>query len=470
MTPKEPKSRRALLALSLLAVAAAVTGGGGTAAAAESQEPTKAAPPSETVDEVLDVALVWAGHPVGFSLLTHGGRQYVAYYDDQRRMTVAERALGDRTWKKTVLPESVVWDSHNYITMTADDDGHLHLSGNMHVVPLIYFRTTKPGDSSTFERVKTMVGPNEQRTTYPHFLRGPKNELIFTYRDGSSGNGDQIYNVYDHKTRAWMRLLDKPFTDGEGERNAYLDLPQRGPDGYFHMVWVWRETPDAATNHDPTYARSRDLVHWEKSDGTPLPLPINLKAGDVVDPVPVGGGIINGNVKLGFDAKKRPVVSFHKYDASGKTQIYNARREGDAWKLYQTSDWDWRWDFGGGGSIPFAVRVGPVRVRPDGTLTQTYSSEKYGSGTWILDEATLKPTGTLTERPAYPPQIAKVESAFPGMRPNWAGDAGKSGESGVRYVLRWETLGQNRDRPREGALPPPSMLRLYKLKSPDAAQ
>jgi len=43
--------------------------------------------------EAADVAPVWAGHPVGFHLLTHGDHQFVAYYDDQRRMTVAQRRL-----------------------------------------------------------------------------------------------------------------------------------------------------------------------------------------------------------------------------------------------------------------------------------------------------------------------------------------------------------------------------------------
>ncbi len=439
--------------------------------AATSADAADAAPPAEKVDQVLEVSPVWAGHPVGFALLTHGEHQFVAFYDDQRRMTVGQRRLGDETWRFVRLPESVAWDSHNYITMTADDDGFLHLSGNMHVVPLVYFRTTRPLDIATFERVKSMVGANEARTTYPVFLRGPRNELLFTYRDGSSGDGDQIYNVYDHKSRTWKRLLDKPLTDGEGERNAYFELPRRGPDGYFHMAWVWRESPDAATNHDPSYARSKDLVHWEKSDGTPLPLPITLRAGDVVDPVPQKGGVINGNVKVGFDASKRPVVSYHKYDKDGNTQIYNARREDGGWKTYQTSDWDYRWDFGGGGSIPFEVRVSPVQVTADGKLTQAYRHAKYGSGTWILDETTLRPVGKRTERPAFPPEISKAQSAFPGMQVNWAGDAGKAGEPGVRYVLRWETLGSNRDRPREGPLPPPSMLKLYTLRTqPPAAE
>ena len=49
------------------------------------------------------------------------------------------------------------------------------------------------------------------------------------------------------------------------------------------------------------------------------------------------------------------------------------------------------------------------------------------------------------------------------MQVRWRSDVGASGESGIRYALRWETLGPNRDRPRDAA-PPPTMLRLYKLK------
>ena len=65
-------------------------------------------------------------------------------------MTVGVRKLDSDKWHFVKLPERVGWDSHNSITMTPDDDGHLHLSGNMHCVPLIYFRTKKPLDIDTF--------------------------------------------------------------------------------------------------------------------------------------------------------------------------------------------------------------------------------------------------------------------------------------------------------------------------------
>jgi len=414
-------------------------------------------------EKTIDVAPVWSGHPVRFCLLTHGKQQFVAFYDARRQMTVGVRKLDSDKWHFVKLPQQVGWDSHNSITMTLDDDGHIHLSGNMHCVPLIYFRTKKPLDIDSFERVPAMVGSNERRCTYPVFLRGAKGELIFTYRDGGSGNGNQIWNVYDLKTKKWRRLLDQPLFSGQGKMNAYFNGPIRDKDGMFHVCWVWRDTPDCATNHHLCYARSKDLIHWEKSDGTPLKLPITLGTAEVVDPVPPGGGMINGNTRIGFDSKGRVVIAYHKFDAGGKTQLYNARREKDGWKTYQTSDWGYRWEFHGGGSIPFEIRVGSVAVEPDGALTQSYRHDKLGSGRWRLDEKTLKPLGKAPPQDKMPGELFTSETG--GMQPRTVHDIGQSGEPGVRYFLRWQTLPVNRDRAHRGEPPKPDMLRVYKLRA-----
>lgn len=411
--------------------------------------------------EILDIAPVWSGHPVGFCLLTHSAQQFVAFYDANRRMTVAARDLDSEEWDFVRLPENLGWDSHNSIVMTVDSGGFLHLAGNMHVHPLKYFRTEKPLDIGTFKRVKKMVGRNEERVTYPRFLFGPKNDLLFTYRDGSSGSGNQIYNVYDPAKRSWRRLLDRPLVDGRGEMNAYFNGPRKGPDGFYHLCWVWRNTPDCATNHDLSYARSRDLVNWESSSGKPIELPITIETAEVVDPVPPGGGAINGNTKIGFDTKNRTVIAYHKYDENGVTQLYNARIEDGTWRIHQSSRWDYRWEFSGGGSIPFEIRVEPVRVREGVGLVQSWTHSQYGKETWILDEATLEPLERVANRKSsIPSSLKKVESPFPGMQVRFCGDSGSSGDPGKRYMLRWETLGPNRDRPREKPWPEPSTLRL----------
>jgi BNR repeat-containing family member len=420
----------------------------------------------ETSAEVasIDIAPVWSAHPVGFCLLTRAPFQFVAFYDEKRQLTVAQRRLDERKWSLNKLPVTTGWDSHNYVTLEIDDKGFLHLSGDMHCVPLKYFRSGKPLDASTFERIDRMTGEQETKTTYPRFTFGPNHELIFTYRDGGSGNGNQIFNVYDSDTRTWSRLLDEPLTDGEGERNAYFHGPIKGPDGYFHLAWVWRETPDAATNHDLSYARSKDLRHWENAAGKALDLPIKLNDGVIVDPVPQNGGMINGNTEIGFDDKKRVTISYHKHDSAGNTQPWTARLENGAWKFHQTADWPWRWDFGGGGTLSFGIRMGPVTLESDGRLTQSYGHTEFGNGTWLLDPATLRTTGKVARR-AVPSVPGKIEGTFPGLKVKTVGDSGKSDKTGIRYMLRWETLEANRDLPRSGPLPEPSMLRLYRLKS-----
>jgi len=428
----------------------------------------------ELVSSLL-LGLVWAGHPVRFDFLTHEDKQFVAFYDADRKITVGMRSLGEDEWtfsqpegiwleKRGRLSSEIAWDSHNSLIMAIDDDGYIHLCGNMHVDPLIYFRTAQPLDVTSFERVDYMVGTEEDRCTYPVFMRGANNELIFRYRDGSSGNGVDYYNVYDTQTKAWKRLVNEPILDGMDLMNAYARMPEKGPDGWFHMVWMWRDTPDCATNHDLSYARSQDLVHWETGEGRALTLPITIKSGAVVDPVPPGGGMINMTQSLGFDGESRPVVSYHKHDENGYTQAYCARLENGEWKIYKVSDWTYRWEFSGGGSVGAEIRLGGIGVASDGGLKQSYSHQINGNGIWKLDPETLQIVGT------YPPpsnkipdELETVTSDYEGMavRTMWA--RGKGNRPNERYLLRWETLGPHRDRPREEA-PPPSELRLYVME------
>lgn len=421
---------------------------------------------SVEIVEELPVDRVWSGHPVGFALLTEASYQFAAYYNADRQLVVASRMLDESTWTRTPLPEHVAWDSHNYLTMALDAKQQLHLSGNMHCAPLAYFKTTNSFDASSLTRVSQMVGREESRMTYPRFFRGPSGEFIYTYRDGSSGSGNQIYNVYDEAGDTWVRLLDQPLTDGRGEMNAYISTPQLGPDGNFHVVWVWRDTPDCATNHHVSYMRSRDLRHWETIDGHPIVLPVTIDSlGVVVDPVPPGGGLINGNATLGFDVKNRPVVSYHKYDGDGNSQIYNARWDGSAWVRSVATTWDTRWDFSGGGSIDFKIRVQPVKAEGRGGLVQEWSHWQRGHERWKVDPVSLRATEKLPPLPSnLPAGFQKVRSVIAGMGVRTTGDLGGSPEPGTRYLLRWETLGKNRDRPHEPPLPDATPLVLYKLR------
>lgn len=417
------------------------------------------------IAEAVDVDLTFSGQPTQMALLTVGTQQFVGYWGQDQHMTVASRTLGSKTWSKISLAPTIAWDGHHSIVLAADKNNFLHLSGRMHNDPLTYLRTTSALDISTFALQLSMVGKDESSCTYPEFFTGPSGDLIFSYRSGSSGNGDAIFDSYNATTRAWSRLLGTKLLDGQSVNSPYIEGPVQGPDGYWHLVWTWRSSADAATNHDLSYARSKDLINWESGTGKALTLPITLSTSDIVDPVPSGGGMINNNTRVGFDSQKRPVVSYHKYDPTGATQLFLARVENEKWVTHQASNWSYRWDFGGIGTLTFAVEIDEgVKVAPSGKLEQTYYHAQYGGwGGFVLDEATLTATQVIPPPLPYPASLNQVESVTPGMNARWGSDSGTSPDPDIYYMIRWETLDPNGDQPRN-PVPNATQLRVYGLR------
>ncbi|MBS1369957.1 MAG: hypothetical protein HPZ91_08405 [Lentisphaeria bacterium] len=425
--------------------------------------------------ELLEQSIVgsaWSGHKVNFCLFTTREKQYVGYYGADRRLVIAARVPGSGNWERRELDTAVVWDSHNSIEMFCSGDGILHIAANMHVTPLIYYRMERPHDLASITRRPAMVGRDEERCTYPRFMKDAAGELIFHYRDGCSGSGNEIYNRYDAAARRWTRLLDRPLTFGGSEMNAYFFGPVMGPDGFFHLGWVWRDTGDCVTNHDLSYARSRDLVHWETAAGVPAGLPMTLGTpGLVVVPTArTHSGLINMGSRIGFDGDGKPVLSFHIYGPDGASRLCNARPRADgSWQKELLGEWpkERRWEFSGHGSIGQMLFFTPVEPQPDGTLLQSWEFIGRDSGTWRLDPVTLKMTGTLPPRPACPPRLQELEQNFPGLQVRWQEDAGEPDGDGGRSFLRWETLPANRDMPREGALPAPTRVSVCRVRLPE---
>ncbi|MGL1903944.1 MAG: BNR repeat-containing protein [Fibrobacterales bacterium] len=408
----------------------------------------------------LDIAPVWAGHPVRFDLKNTDSLQYVAYYNADRKMTIAQRLLGSSKWEYHTLPSKVGWDSHNSIEMEIDDEGYIHISGNMHDDPLVYFRSSKPHDISSFE-APGMVGSLEDKVTYPKFFTNSNNVLIFQYRTGSSGSGTTIWNGYDIHTKTWHRLTSKGLFDGQGKMNAYHGTPKLGRDGYYYIVWVWRDSPNANTNHDVSLIKSKDFSEWVTMSGDPVSLPIKISTpGVVVDPVSSGNGLINMGVGLTWDTKDRAVVRYHKYDKKGISQIFNTRWENDRWVIYQTTQWtSYTWNISKTGSIDHNVKGSGFGTDTLGRIIQSFEHVKHGNSSWILDEETLQlvdvyiPDQTLIPPKTLREQLQTVESKTSGME--------LQSRSSGSYYLRWETLGRNQDEPRDPPYPNPSMLRVY---------
>lgn len=416
----------------------------------------------KTVVESTVLDKVWAGHPVGFDLLTTDQYQYAAYYNADRDMIVARRKLGTNIWQKTKLPTAVGWDSHNYVTLAIDREGYLHVSGNMHVVPLIYFRSTRPWEIDSFEKL-AMTGEQEDRVTYPVFFKDQQGTLYFQYRNGGSGDGITYWNRYDEKTKKWESLFGTSIFDGEKEANAYMINPVLGPDGYFYIVWMWRLTPVANTNHNLSCMRSRDLKNWENLRGEKVSIPVKWSDdATIVDPVGPWNGLINMGFNISWDDDKIPYITYHKFDYRGVSQGFIARWEGASdkkWVIHQISEWpDFKWDLNRRGSLAGSVYISKIKQINKSQIAVEYTHEKYGNGSWILNKTTLKKEGEskapLVREPISLPPLSLRE----GMAERQKIDPS------AKYILRWQTLPTNQDRPRPGPTPEPVDLVIVEIK------
>ncbi|MBC8769277.1 BNR-4 repeat-containing protein [Arenibacter sp. BSSL-BM3] len=429
---------------------------------------------TETIEQVIEIDSVWAGHPVGFSLYTHGNRQYIAYYNANRNLVVGQRNLEDENFDLHIMPPTsretsggtstvLGWDSHNSVTLGVDKDGFIHLSGNMHTNPITYFKSKHANDISSLVQEMEMIGTDEKKSTYPNFMLTKDGELIFHYRDGGSGNGNEIYNIYSCENKTWSRMLDVPLTDGQGLMNAYQTQPTVLKDGWYHVYWVWRDTPDCETNHDLSYMRSPDLKNWFDAFGGKIALPATLDNKLlIVDPIPVKGGIINLAARLCLDENNNPVFVYHKYDSDGNLQIYAAHINDKKWIHNQVTNWDYRWEFSGRGSINVEFRFKGFNIRKDGYYEVGYWHTKYGNGTILLNNK-FENIGKVLKPEPFDSSL-EIEGDFPGLLVKTREDIGTISEKSLRYILKWETLNSNRDLPREKPWPKPSQLVLYKLK------
>ena len=434
---------------------------------AQTYTPSPGASPAVNADVVARDAIdrVWSGHSVRSALLVTKDRIYIGYYDANRQLTVAVRPLGGGGWTYQKLDTWNDWDSHNYIAMAQDGAGRIHVAANMHASPMTMFRSDASGDVRTMKRVDVLVDAKlEHSATYPIFLHDKAGRLIFKYRDGSSGNGNEIYDVFDAAAGTWARLTNDPLTDGEGHRNGYFMGPMLGPDQQFHIAWVWRESPMAETNHDLSYAQSPDLIHWFHADGTPFKLPIRLKDAEIVDPVPVKGGMINNNTIIGFDDKGRPMITYHKFDAAGDTEIYVARYEGksaggNGWHIAQVSDWKgYRWDFRGGGSLDAELFVSGAEPMGNGLL-KVPVIRKGQSIDFIIRASDLSRVEARAVV-SLKDELSGTVKVPDGMQLNVVT---AQGAGDTLYALAWPARPPHRDLPSED-IPDPTTLLFLTLK------
>ncbi|WP_202423616.1 BNR repeat-containing protein [Duganella margarita] len=319
------------------------------------------------------------------SLVTQGDTQYVAYYDAQRYLVLGKRALGATQWTvRRSFWQGNAADAHNAISIMVDGAGYLHVSWDHHNNALRYARGVAPGSLALGPK-QAMVGVDEAEVSYPEFYRLPNGNLLFFYRLGGSGRGDLIINRYDVATQRWTRLHTNLIT-GEGKRNAYWQafLDHRGT---LHLSWVWRESPDVASNHDMAYARSRDGgVTWERSDGTPYQLPISAASAEYALHIPQNSELIN-QTSMAADQDGHPYIASYWRDAGSSVPQYHVIfNTGTAWQARSLDFRKTPFSLGGQGTKRIPIARPQIMVGKTGALL-VFRDEERGSRVSVASSA-----------------------------------------------------------------------------------
>ena len=234
---------------------------------------------------------------------------------------LGKRELSKTKWLlQTTDLKGDVNDAHRCISIITDGDGYLHCSWNHHGNQLHYCKSTTPGSLQMTTEIP-MTGIAETNVTYPEFHCLPNGNLLFLYRDGQSGQGNLVLNRYNTKEKKWEQLHSN-LIDGEKQRNAYWQACV-DTKGTIHISWVWRESPDVASNHDSCYARSTDGgVTWENSKNEKYTLPINAATAEYICRVAQKSELIN-QTSMYADEEGNPFIATYWKDKGDSIPQYH---------------------------------------------------------------------------------------------------------------------------------------------------
>lgn len=433
------------------------------------------------VVKTIDVGLAWSATRTGHqSVDMYGDQQAVSYFDENHHVKVSQRNVNGEHWMHFVTGiKGSLFDGggHMMTAVAIDKAGYTHVMGAMHAKPLKYWRSTapvkvrpdnsNPKDLLKMQKVKAMVPKKDGRISYPMFFKDAADDLYLIYRDGSAGSGRTLINKYDANEKKWKRITTLFTKPG----SVYSTKPVLGPDGYLHMIFMVRATPDGWDSSMLSYMKSKDMVTWFNAAGEGVSLPITSKSKDaVVDPSPKRGGLINVAYEMGFDSLGRPMAVYNKFvdnDRKKGSGLHIARFEDGEWKLRVIDQ------------APDRVEMGwfrptqPLSTDQGEVYINCFYKQDRGA-TYILNEKDLSlkkkltPSANFWPDSVYEREITPTPSARKmtvEMRPKKSLRGYSTGNPKTGYFLRWEYDARNMPKRKADPKPWPKagMLRLYEV-------
>jgi hypothetical protein len=393
---------------------------------------------------------IWSGTRVAFSGIVKGPIVYVAYYNPQRWLTVAELNLQTEVvCRQSLNSRFGGWDSHNGTTLAMAEDGTIHLAANMHNAPLTLANTDTTGSIASLKLVHA-TSTDETMVTYPTFIRGVKGDLLFLYRSGRSANGKWFINRW---TRGRWDRVGEILSDlsQRGQVSAYPSKFIQDATGIWHFAIVWRTKADASANVAVSYASTRDFHVFYGADGRHLSSPLTPESADTVERPGENAGLMN-SASVILDNSNKPIVLYTRYGTAGRNAIIAARPQQHAWLIKEIAVARSRTAIAGGGTLESYPQF---RINSDGTAADFYIAFPDEPGLrQRLDLANLAPTKIapkVTAQPALPmlPLLRTLDidglvQPIPINSP--VRDALQVDT--VRGNLQWLAQASNRDQPR----------------------
>ncbi|WP_323816288.1 BNR repeat-containing protein [Cellvibrio sp. NN19] len=322
------------------------------------------------------------------TLFTSSNYQYAAYYNGNAHLVLAKRSLSQHEWQiHTTEFTGNVNDAHNHISLVVDGDGYLHIAWDHHNSQLKYAQAVAPGSLQLKQMPMLAKSGNEgdakeASVTYPQFYRLNDGALLFAYRDGGSGQGNLVLNRYDLATKRWQRLHNS-LIDGEGKRSAYWDMTL-DKNNVLHLAWIWRDTPDVASNHDIAYARSLDNGQtWQDLSGQGYQIPINATNAKLAKRIPTRHKLMNPPVVAADDQSNPFIASYWANSPSDIPRyhvIYSTNRA--TWSEVNAPEPAGNFELGGMGTKnpPISRAVLLVQQQPNSTALHLIYRDDFNKG------------------------------------------------------------------------------------------
>ncbi len=297
------------------------------------------------------------------------GPQYWAYWSDGGVPTLVRRAFGEEpelgTLRLTSAPAGQATDKTNLLGYGISRvDGRQHVSyrdasgGTQYLISEARCRFESCRFATNAYQVDRVA---EASMANPDYFSDETETLYFSWRNGEAMNGDQLLNRYDNNGR-WTHL--GAFLSGtDGGRYTYdpdgggparsMTTSARAPivnrivrdrDGYWHLMWLWRESTTAFdASHGINYAYSGDYgATWHNQAGRLVgttgsdPITIADRADTEVVAEPPGYHVAGATMEL--DQTNLPHILATDSDVQTTDDLLINARQAHYW-----SNWEGTW-------------------------------------------------------------------------------------------------------------------------------